>query len=66
MSLEPVMSVESTIRVIEELNRFVDFFWIGALQHMSPPEPIDLVDAKNRISVALNQLNCKYEFKQSF
>ena len=66
VSLEPVMSVSSTINVIKEIHRFVDFFWIGALNHMDPPEPIDLVDAHREIMAALEFRRCKYAFKSSF
>jgi len=66
VSLEPVMAVESTIRVIRELNQYVDFFWIGALQHMKSPDPIDLVEAHRRIMETLDFHHCKYKFKRSF
>lgn len=66
VSLEPVMSVESTIRVIRELNNFVDFFWVGALQHMQPPTPINLIEAHRQIMEVLDFHHCKYRFKKSF
>jgi DNA repair photolyase len=66
VSLEPVMSVESTIRVIRELNKFVDFFWVGALQHMKPPAPINLVEAHRQIMEVLEYYHSNYRFKHSF
>lgn len=66
VSLEPVMSVKSTIRAIERTYGFVDFYWIGALNHMSPPEPFSLVEAQREIMEALEFRKCKYKFKSSF
>lgn len=66
VSLEPVMSVKSTIAVIKEIHPYVDFFWIGALNHMTPPEPINLVEAQREIMAALEFRRCKYKFKSSF
>ena len=65
-SLEPVMSVESTVRVIRALHPGVDFYRIGALNHMEPPEPINLIDAQRRIMETLEYNHCNYEFKKSF
>ncbi len=66
ISLEPVMRIESTIRVIHELKTLPDFYWIGALNHSSPPEPINKYHARERIGAALQQHNCQYKFKNSF
>jgi DNA repair photolyase len=66
VSLEPVMSVESTIRVIRELNKWVDFFWVGALQHMQPPTPINLIEAHRQIMEVLEYYHSNYRFKRSF
>jgi len=66
VSLEPVMSVKSTIAVIKEIPQHVDHFWIGALNHMDPPEPIDMVEARREIMAALEFRRCKYAFKSSF
>ena len=66
VSLEPVMSVESTINVIRETNKWVDFYWVGALQHMQPPAPIDLVEAHRLIMEALEFYHSNYRFKHSF
>ena len=66
VSLEPVMSVESTIKTILKLHPRVDFYRIGALNHMDPPEPIDLVEAHRRILEILEFRHCNYEFKKSF
>ena len=65
-SLEPVMRVESTIQVIKQINTYVDHFWIGALNHMDPPEPINLAEAQYEIMKALEFSHCKYSFKSSF
>ena len=66
VSLEPVMSVESTINVIKALHPAVDFYAIGALNHMDPPKPINLIEAQRRIMEALEFRHCKYKFKSSF
>lgn len=66
VSLEPVMRVESTIQVIKQINTYVDHFWIGALNHMDPPEPINLAEAQYEITKALEFSHCKYSFKSSF
>jgi DNA repair photolyase len=66
VSLEPVMSVDSTIRVIQELNKWVDFFWVGALQHMQPPTPINLIEAHRQIMEVLEYYHSNYRFKHSF
>ena len=50
------MSVRSTIKVIDTIHRHVDFFKIGALNHMDPPEPINLVEAHREIMEALDEL----------
>jgi DNA repair photolyase len=66
VSLEPVMRVESTINVIKKVHYHTDHFWIGALNHMSPPEPINLPEAHRDIMKALEFRHCKYKFKASF
>jgi DNA repair photolyase len=66
ISLEPVMSVAATIAAINELHSWTDMFWIGALNHIDPPEPIDLVEAHREIMAALEFHHCKYRFKRSF
>ena len=65
VSLEPVMSVRSTIKVIDTIHRHVDFFKIGALNHMKPPEPINPVETQREIMEALDFRHCNYEFKKS-
>lgn len=65
VSLEPVMRIESTLGVIEELKTIPDFYWIGALNHHKPPEPINKLTATNRIGAALTQFGCKFQFKNS-
>lgn len=65
-SLEPVMRVESTIQAIKDIHLYVDHFWIGALNHMDPPEPINLTEAHREIMKALEFSHCKYSFKSSF
>jgi len=37
-----------------------------ALNHMDPPEPIDLVEAHRAIMEILEFRHCNYEFKKSF
>ena len=66
ISLEPVMRIESTINVIHELKTLPDFYWIGALNHFPPPEPISKFHARERIGAVLKNLNCTYKFKNSF
>ena len=66
VSLEPVMSVKSTIKVIDTIHPYVDLFKIGALNHMEPPEPINLVEAHREIMEALDFRHCLYQFKESF
>lgn len=66
VSLEPVMRVESTLEVIKSVYPFTDHFWIGALNHMDPPEPIDLIAAQKQIMEALEFHHKKYKFKSSF
>jgi DNA repair photolyase len=66
VSLEPVMRVKSAIEVIENTYGFVDFYWIGALNHMDPPEPYNLINAQREIMEALEFRKCQYKFKSSF
>lgn len=65
ISLEPVMRIESTINVIQELKALPEFYWIGALNHFPPPEPINKFHARERIGAVLKNLNCTYKFKNS-
>jgi len=66
ISLEPVMSIDATLEVINTLGNLAGFYWIGALNHISPPKPIDKKEARQRIGAALDRLGCKYAFKNSF
>jgi DNA repair photolyase len=66
ISLEPVMRIESTIAVIEKFKAAPEFYWIGALNHFTPPEPIDKLHARNRIGAVLEKYSCKFRFKNSF
>jgi DNA repair photolyase len=66
ISLEPVIRVDSTINIIQSLHRFTNFIWIGALNHHSPPEPIDILEARTRIVAVLEEAGCNYAFKISF
>jgi len=66
VSLEPVMDVDSTIEAIKKLHSFVDFFHVGALNHVLPPKPIDLADARRKIESVLQKYRCNYKFKSSF
>lgn len=66
VSLEPVMDVDLTVEVIEKLNSFVDFFYVGALNHIEPPKPIDLADARRKIESVLQKYHCNFKFKSSF
>ena len=66
VSLEPVMRVQSTLDVIDSIYPYADVFWIGALNHIKPPEPIDLIDAQRKIMAALEFRNKPYRFKKSF
>lgn len=65
ISLEPVMRIESTIEVIEHFKALPDFYWIGALNHFAPPQPIDLIEARIRIGAVLDKHHCIYKFKSS-
>ena len=66
VSLEPVMDVGLTIEAIKKLHSFVDFFYVGALNHSLPPKPIDLADARRKIESVLQKYHCSYKFKSSF
>ena len=66
VSLEPVMSVRSTIKVINMIHPNVDLFKAGALNHMEPPESINRVEAHRAIMEVLEFRHCNYEFKKSF
>lgn len=66
ISLEPVVRIESTIKVIETLKTLPDFYWIGALNHIKPPEPIVKFQARKRIGAALQKYGCTFKFKNSF
>ena len=66
ISLEPVMKIESSIEVIHTLKALPDFYWIGALNHHKPPEPLNIVEARNRIGAALSKYGCTHKFKNSF
>lgn len=66
ISLEPVMRIESTINVIQKLKALPEFYWIGALNHFPPPEPIDKLHARKRIGAVLDSHKCQYKFKSSF
>ena len=66
VSLEPVMRVESTLKTIKLIHPFVDFFHVGALNHIEPPKPIYLPEAYRDIMVALEFHHCQYKFKKSF
>ena len=65
ISLEPVLRIESTINVIQTLKTLPEFYWIGALNHFPPPEPVNKFDARKRIGAVLKNLNCTYKFKNS-
>ena len=66
ISLEPVMRIESTINVIHELKTLPEGYWIGALNHFPPPEPINKFHARQRIGAALDSYECTHKFKNSF
>jgi len=66
VSLEPVMDVGLTIEAIKKLHSFVDFFYVGALNHILPPKPIDLADARRKIESVLQKYHCYFKFKSSF
>jgi hypothetical protein len=60
------MRIESTINVIKELKTLPEFYWIGALNHFAPPEPINILQARKRIGAVLEKYSCKFKFKNSF
>jgi len=66
VSLEPVMRIDSTVKVIHALGDLVDFYWIGALNHVDPPEPIDKLQARKQIGAALKKHKRRFRFKRSF
>ena len=66
VSLEPVMSIKSAVKVISALHPHVDFWWVGKLNHMQPPQPINWAEAMREIMATLEFYRCRYEFKKSF
>lgn len=66
VSLEPVMKVQSAVKLIHQYYGWVDLWHIGKLNHMEPPQPIDWMEAMRDITAALDQHKCKYKFKRSF
>ena len=65
VSLEPVMRVGSAVKLIKQYHQWVDEWRIGKLNHMQPPDPIDWLEARDRIQEALELKRCTYEFKNS-
>jgi len=66
VSLEPVIWPAEAVRVINSLYHLVDFWWIGKLNHMKPPEPVNWIEAMRDIQAELEAHKCKYRFKKSF
>ena len=66
ISLEPVIRIESTVQVIEEFKDIPDLYWVGALNHHKPIEPIDKFLARKRIGATLLKYGCTFKFKSSF
>ena len=60
------MSTAAAVGVITRYHHLVDFWWIGKLNHMKPPKPIDWVEAMRDITAELDFHHCKYKFKKSF
>lgn len=65
VSLEPVMNIQSAIQLIRRYGKYVDIWHIGKLNHMQPPEPIDWLQARERIKAALDSVGAAYKFKTS-
>jgi DNA repair photolyase len=63
-SMEPVIDPAQTLRLIEESNEFVDFYWIGKLNHAPETESsIDWVRFRTDVELLLKSLDKKYGIK---
>jgi DNA repair photolyase len=66
VSLEPVIWPAAAIDLINQFHHLVDFWWVGKLNHINPPEPVDWKQAREDITDALQKHKCRYQFKKSF
>lgn len=66
VSLEPVMQAAAAVDLIEKIHELVDFWQVGKLNHMAPPQPVDWRQARQDIQAALERKNSTYKFKSSF
>lgn len=63
-SLEPVIDTEQTLALIERAAPFVDFFWVGKLNHYKA-EPVDWNRFCQKVKELMDNLGADYSFKES-
>ncbi len=65
VSCEPVIDPEETLRCIKESALYVDFYAVGKLNHMQPPNPISWRTFARDVVALLESLGKKYILKNS-
>jgi DNA repair photolyase len=64
-SMEPVIDPSQTLRLIEKSHKFVDFYWIGKLNHDPKTESsIDWVRFRTDVELLLKSLDKNYGIKK--
>jgi len=64
VSLEPVLSVSETLRVIEATQDYVNFYKVGKANYITLPEPIDWRAFTFRVTNMLNDLGKAHYVKK--
>lgn len=63
VSLEPVIEVEETLKVIDATKDYVDLYRLGILNYYSPPIPIDWVEYGKKVIEKLEKYGKNYRLK---
>ena len=62
VSLEPVISVEQTLDIIERTHHCVDLYKVGKLNYQH--STIDWANFRQNVTALLDRLKCKYYIKE--
>lgn len=65
VSLEPVLDPAETLACIRWSARYVDKFYLGKLNHMAPPRPVDWPAFREEAVRLFERLGVEYEIKKA-
>lgn len=64
VSLEPVLDIDETLRVIDVTAPYVDFYKVGKANYIKLPEPIDWRDFTRQVTSLLNNIGKAHYIKK--